>query len=170
MWTYLLCNHPVNKKYDCRTQIMPQETMQSSTSFMMIFHALKVLLELWEKREDELTGITTGAIYEKLDVDNNLVSLIFDHFHAHGGVYLLMEMSISNHNEIEWLWYHCHTLSSKSWLLDKVKIRCGISFLIPEKPPELKWIGIKQVTFLMERIKTSKPIFLHCQHLKPASV
>ncbi len=75
--------------------------MQSSTSFMMTFHALKVLLELWEKREDELTGITTGAIYEKLDVDNNLVSLIFDHFHAHGGSYQFMEMSISNHNEIE---------------------------------------------------------------------
>ncbi len=49
---------------------MSQETTLSSTSSAKVSHALKLLSQLQEKREEELVGIPTDAVLDESDVDN----------------------------------------------------------------------------------------------------
>ncbi len=65
---------------------MSKQTTQSSTSFAKVSHALKMLSQLCEKREDELVGIPTHAINEESDVENDSESpmsncFLVDHKH-----------------------------------------------------------------------------------------
>ena len=50
--------------------IMSQETTLLSTSSAKVSHALKLLSQLQEKREEELVGIPTDAVHDESDVEN----------------------------------------------------------------------------------------------------
>lgn len=75
---------------------MSKQTASSSTSSAKVNHALKVLAQLREKREEEMAGLPTDAIHDESDVENDSLSPIFDRFYANGGSQTLMEMSNFN--------------------------------------------------------------------------
>jgi len=64
---------------------MSQATTQSFTSSGKVFHALKVLGQLQEKREEEFVIIPTNSIHDESDVENDSSSPFYDRFYANGG-------------------------------------------------------------------------------------
>jgi hypothetical protein len=100
---------------------MSKQTASSSTSSAKVSHALKVLAQLREKREEEMAGLPTDAIHDESDVENDSLSPIFDRFYANGGSQTLIEMSNFNFNEIERLWHRCRTVLTQSFMLVRGK-------------------------------------------------
>ncbi len=65
---------------------MSQETTQSSTSSATkVTHALKVLADIQEKRDEEFAKYPSEAIHEESDMENSSASPLFDCFYANGG-------------------------------------------------------------------------------------
>ncbi len=89
--------------------MMSQETTHSSTSSAKVSQSLKILGQLCEKREEELSGILTDAIHEESDEKNDSSFPIFDWFYTNGGLQALIEISNFNYKEFECLWHCCCT-------------------------------------------------------------
>ena len=64
---------------------MSKQTASSSTSSAKVSHALTVLAQLCKKREEEIAGLSTDAIHDESDIENDSQSPIFDRFYANGG-------------------------------------------------------------------------------------
>ncbi len=62
---------------------MSQVTLQSSTSSSAkVSHALKVLGEIQEKRDEEMTKMSIQAVCQDSDVENDSAAPSFDCFYA----------------------------------------------------------------------------------------
>ncbi len=73
---------------------MSKETMQSSTfSTAKVSHALKVLGEIQEKRDVEMSKTSAEAIHQDLDVVNDSAAPLFDCFYNNGGSKSLLQMT-----------------------------------------------------------------------------
>lgn len=101
---------------------MSQETTQSSTSSAAkVTHALRVLGELQEKRDEEMAKFASEAIHEESDIESDSTSPLFDSFYANGGSKTLLQMTNFNAREIDHLWHRCRTVLSTKFTLGRGK-------------------------------------------------
>ncbi len=100
---------------------MSQETTLSSTFYAKVSHALRVLSQLREKREEDLAGLPTDAIHNESDVENDSSSPILDRFYANGGYQTLIETSNFSYNEFGHLWHQCDTILTQAFTIRQGK-------------------------------------------------
>ncbi len=86
---------------------MPKKMTQLFILSTKVSNTWKVLTQICEKREGELSGVTANAIREKSDLENDSVSSIFDRFHGNRGLQTLLETINFNYIEFEHLWKTC---------------------------------------------------------------
>ncbi len=96
---------------------MSTNTSQSSTSHAKISNALKVLAQIFEKREEERVNVPADDIHEESYIENDSTSSMFDCFHANEGLQTLLEMLNFNFNEIKHLRTSCCTHLTEKLLL-----------------------------------------------------
>ncbi len=101
---------------------MSQETTQSSTSSAAkVTHALKVLGDIQEKRDEEIAKYPSEAIHEESDIESDSKSPLFDRFYANGGSKTLLQMTNFNCREIDHLWHRFHTVLNEKFTLGRGK-------------------------------------------------
>jgi hypothetical protein len=152
---------------------MSKQTASSSTSSAKVSHALKVLAQLREKREEEMAGLPTDAIHDESDVENDSLSPIFDRFYANGGSQTLIEMSNFNFNEIERLWHRCSTVLTQSFMLGRgkktdVAPKDLLFIVLCVLKAATNWDLMGEI-FEKKRTYTSTSVYTCCGHFEPPS-
>ncbi len=101
---------------------MSQKTTESSTSSAAkVTHALKVLGDIQEKRDEEIAKYSSEAIHDESDIESDSKSPLFDRFYANGGSKTLLQMTNFNCREIDHLWHRCCTVLNEKFTLGRGK-------------------------------------------------
>ncbi len=98
---------------------MSKKTTQASTLSMKVSNDIKVLAQMFEKREEELAGILTDAVHEDSDVEDDSASPILDPFSANSGLQTFLEMCQLKYNEFE------HFLNTCCQIFSMQKVTLG---------------------------------------------
>lgn len=120
-----------------------------------------------------MAGLSTDAIHDESDVENDSQSPIFDRFYTNGGSQMLIEISNFTFNEIERLWHRCRTILTQTLTLGRgkktdVAPKDLLFIVLCVLKAATNWDLMGEI-FEKKRTYTSETVYTCCRHFEPPS-